>query len=170
MEPEEVLRRHLELCREVHKLLIEENSWLKKTQSLPSEAILARKQEVLPMLDQSLAALKKLQPDQFSPFGDCKELVNASHAKLMQIFYLDRENEDLLQKIAEPPADRAQFTRFAKPDEIDEFHGVEDAPAGEQSAASAPPAAQPTEPGPPSDDEPPPPPLPPADPPGGRLV
>jgi len=166
MEPEEVLRRHLELCGEVHKLLIEENSWLKKNQALPSENILTRKQEVLPMLDQSLAALKKLQPEQFSPFGDCKELVNASHAKLMQIFYLDRENEDLLQKIAEPPADRAQFTRFAEPDEIDEFHGVEDAPAGEQpattdSAAEPPEATR-------LDEEPPP--LPPADPPGGRLA
>ena len=171
MEPEEVLRRHLELCGEVHKLLIEENSWLKKSRALPGEEILTRKQEVLPMLDQSLAALKKLQPEQFSPFGDCKELVNASHAKLMQIFYLDRENEDLLQKIAEPPADRAQFTRFAEPDEIDEFHGVEDAPAGEvPPAPPAAPGAQRTEPVPSADDEPPPPPLPPADPPGGRLA
>ena len=86
MEPEEVLRRHLELCRDVHKLLIEENSWLKKNRALPSEEILTRKHQVLPLLDQSLAALKKLQPEEFSPFGDCKELVNASHAKLMQIY------------------------------------------------------------------------------------
>ena len=158
MEPEDVLRQHLELCRDVHKLLIEENSWLKKNRALPSEDLMERKQQLLPMLDQSLGSLKQLQPEHFSPFGDCKELVNASHAKLMQIFYLDRENEDLLRKIVEPPADRAQFTRFAEADEIDEFHGVED------QADAQPGEEQPPDPGEP------PPPVPPADPPDGRLA
>ena len=76
----------------------------------------------------------------------------------MQIFYLDRENEDLLRKIAEPPADRAQFTRFAEADEIDEFHGVEDQ------------ADAPTEEQPPDQEGEPPPPVPPPDPPDGRLA
>ena len=163
MEPEEVLRRHLELCRDVHTLLLEENSWLKKTRELPGDDILSRKHQVLPLLDGSLAELKKLHPEHFSPFGECKELVNASHAKLMQIFYLDRENEDLLQKIAQPPADRAQFTRFTEPDEINEFHGVEEAsatPEGQPPAESAP--------NPPSDETPPP--VSPPDPPDGRLA
>mgnify|MGYP007063483338 CR=1 FL=1 len=128
MDPEEVLRRHLEICRNAHQLLLEENSWLKKNKTLPSEELLARKQEMLPLLEQSLAHLKKLQPEEFSPFSNCKELVNASHDKLMQIFYLDRENEDLMVGVAEPPADRAQFTRFTEPDEINEFHGVDDLP------------------------------------------
>ncbi|MFP6901890.1 MAG: hypothetical protein VCA36_13165 [Opitutales bacterium] len=165
MEPEDVLRRHLELCSEVHKLLIEENTWLKKNRALPGEELIGRKQQLLPLLDQSLESLKKLQPEHFSPFGDCKELVNASHSKLMQIFYIDRENEDLLRKIAEPPADRAQFTRFTEPDEIDEFHGVEEqpTPSGEQPAAgSDEPAAD--------DAGESPPPFPPADPPDGRLA
>ncbi|MBG30613.1 MAG: hypothetical protein CMI31_11525 [Opitutae bacterium] len=161
MEPEDVLRRHLEICNEVHNILIEENSWLKKTGELPGQDILGRKEQLLPMLDKSLADLKQLQPEHFSPFGDCKQLVNDSHAKLMQIFYLDRENEDFLQKIAEPPADRAQFTRFAEADEIDEFHGVEDAPGQPEGQSSAEPA-----PDAPDQD----PPLPPADPPGGRLA
>ncbi len=166
MEPEDVLRQHLELCQNVHKLLIEENSWLKKNRVLPGEDLLARKQQLLPMLDQSLGSLKQLQPEHFSPFGDCKELVNASHAKLMQIFYLDRENEDLLRKIAEPPADRAQFTRFAEADEIDEFHGVEeqaDTPSADPSTTgSGEPSAD--------DADESPPPVPPADPPDGRLA
>ena len=163
MEPEEVLRRHLQLCGEVYTILIEENSWLKKNRELPGEDLLGRKEQLLPMLDQSLSALKQLQPEQFSPFGDCKQLVNDSHAKLMQIFYLDRENEDLLQKIAQPPADRAQFTRFAEPDEINEFHGVEEASGpteGQPAAESAPDA--------PADETPPP--VPPPDPPDGRLA
>ena len=135
MDPEEVLRRHLEICRNAHKLLLEENSWLKKNRALPSEELLVRKQEMLPELELSLAELKKLQPEEFSPFGDCKELVNASHDKLMQIFYIDRENEDLLVRLAESPADRAQFTRFTDPDEINEFHGVEEPPPENQAAA-----------------------------------
>lgn len=152
MDPEEVLRRHLEICRNAHQLLIEENSWLKKNRTLPSEELLARKQEMLPMLEQSLAHLKKLQPEEFSPFGGCKELVNASHDKLMQIFYLDRENEDLLVRIAEPPSDRAQFTRFAKPDEINEFHGVDDptpptSPRDDSTIAKDPPPPTAEEPG-----------------------
>lgn len=180
MEPEDVLRRHLELCTNVHTLLIEENSWLKKHRSLPSEEILTRKHQVLPLLDESLASLKKLQPENFSPFGDCKELVNAAHAKLMQIFYLDRENEDLLQKLVEPPADRAQFNRFTNKDEIDEFHGVEEAPP---AAGDVPPPIEPEQPPPtqPPPAQPPPPAPPPSgprgadptadpDPPGGRLA
>ena len=29
MEPTEVLKQHLELCNDVHQLLLEENTWLK---------------------------------------------------------------------------------------------------------------------------------------------
>ena len=30
MEPREVIKAHLQLCEEVHKLLLEENTWLKR--------------------------------------------------------------------------------------------------------------------------------------------
>ena len=94
MEPREVLKKHLELCNQVHSLLLEENTWL-KTQKQPSSAdILSRKQSLLPELESSLANLKKLKSEFFSPFDDSKKLVNDSHSKLLQIFYLDRENED----------------------------------------------------------------------------
>ncbi len=153
MDPEEVLRRHLEICRNAHKHLIEENSCLKKNRALPSEELITRNQEMLPELELSLAELKKLQPEEFSPFGDCKELVKASHDKLMQIFYIDRENEDLLVRIAEPPTDRAQFTRFTDPDEINEFHGLEEPPPENQAGAADQAAGSAAPPPPPADPE-----------------
>jgi hypothetical protein len=48
---------------------------------------------MLPLLENSLQNLKKLKPEFFSPFDNSKKLVNDSHSRLLQIFYLDRENE-----------------------------------------------------------------------------
>ena len=65
---------------------------------------------------------KKLKPEFFSPFDNSKQLVSDSHSKLLQIFYLDRENEDLLVKLNQP-LDRQSFNRFSvDPDEIDQIH------------------------------------------------
>ena len=123
MEPREVLKKHLELCNQVHSLLLEENTWL-KTQKQPSSAdILSRKQSLLPELESSLANLKKLKSEFFSPFDDSKKLVNESHSKLLQIFYLDRENEDLLIKLSQS-TERQTFNRFtSSPEEIEDIHG-----------------------------------------------
>ena len=123
MEPREVLKKHLELCNQVHSLLLEENTWL-KTQKQPSSAdILSRKQSLLPELESSLANLKKLKSEFFSPFDDSKKLVNESHSKLLQIFYLDRENEDLLIKLSQS-TERQTFNRFTtSPEEIEDIHG-----------------------------------------------
>ena len=124
MEPREVLKKHLELCNQVHSLLLEENTWL-KTQKQPSSAdILSRKQSLLPELESSLANLKKLKSEFFSPFDDSKKLVNDSHSKLLQIFYLDRENEDLLIKLSQS-TERQTFNRFTtSPEEIEDIHGT----------------------------------------------
>ena len=122
MEPREVVVSHLELCGRVHNLLLEENTWLKTEKSPPSAEFLSRKQEVLPQLEESLANLRKLKPEYFSPFDDSKKLVGQSHSKLLQIFYLDRENEELLVKLTQPD-DRQSFNRFTtSPEEITEIH------------------------------------------------
>ena len=68
MDPKEVLSNHLELCNGVYKVLLEENTWLKTKKSSPSNEILDRKKEMLPMLENSLQNLKKLKPEFFSPF------------------------------------------------------------------------------------------------------
>jgi hypothetical protein len=122
MDPRKVIETHLDLCKEVHALLIEENTWLKNEQKAPDSDLLDRKQIILPQLETSLQNLRKLKPEFFSPFDDSKKLVNDSHAKLLQIFYVDRENEDLLLKLTQS-TERQTFNRFtASPEQIDEIH------------------------------------------------
>jgi hypothetical protein len=122
MEPTEVLKAHLSLCTEVYDLLLEENSWLKMQKTVPQMEFLQRKKFIVEKLDHSLANLKKLKPEYFSPFDNSKKLVSDSHTKLLQIFYLDRENEELLVKLNQP-FDRQSFNRFSvPPDQIDQIH------------------------------------------------
>ena len=84
--------------------------------------LLGRKQVILPQLEDSLTNLKKLKPEYFSPFDDSKKLVGQSHAKLLQIFYIDRENEELLLKLSQS-TERQTFNRFTTPpEEIDDIH------------------------------------------------
>ena len=122
MDPREVIKNHLNLCNEVHALLLEENTWLKNEKKAPNSELLDRKKTMLPQLEVSLENLRKLRPEFFSPFDDSKQLVNDSHAKLLQIFYIDRENEDLLLKLTQS-TERQTFNRFnTSPGEIDEIH------------------------------------------------
>ena len=122
MDPTEVLKKHLDLCNDVHQLLLEENTWLKVQKKVPEMKFLEQKKVIVQRLEDSLSNLKKLKPEFFSPFDNSKELVGDSHSKLLQIFYLDRENEDLLVKLNQP-LDRQSFNRFSvDPDEIDQIH------------------------------------------------
>ena len=114
MEPREVIKDNLLLCEQVHALLLEENTWLKTEKRAPEMDLIERKQKILPQLDESLANLKKLKPEYFSPFDDSKKLVNESHSKLLQVFYLDRENEELLLKLTQS-SERQTFNRFTSP-------------------------------------------------------
>jgi len=123
MEPRDIIKAHFSLCEKVYDLLLEENSWLKLEKKAPELSFLDRKREIVNELDASLANLKKLKPEFFSPFDDTKKLVSDSHAKLLQIFYLDRENEELLIKYHQS-SDRETFTRFTiDPDQVGEFPG-----------------------------------------------
>ena len=122
MEPRDVIQDHLLLCEQVHALLLEENTWLKTQKCAPGMDLIERKQKILPRLDESLANLKKLKPEYFSPFDDSKKLVNDSHSKLLQVFYLDRENEELLLKLTQS-SERQTFNRFTTPpEELGEIH------------------------------------------------
>ena len=122
MDPREVIKNHLNLCNEVHALLLEENTWLKNEKQAPNSELLERKKTMLPQLEVSLENLRKLKPEFFSPFDNSKQLVNDSHSKLLQIFYIDRENEDLLLKFTQS-TERQTFNRFTtSPAEIDEIH------------------------------------------------
>ncbi|MEK9773792.1 MAG: hypothetical protein VW576_09545 [Opitutae bacterium] len=122
MEPTEVLKQHLDLCNDVHQLLLEENTWLKMQKKVPEMQFLEKKKSIVQRLESSLENLKKLKPEFFSPFDNSKKLVGESHSKLLQIFYLDRENEELMVKLNQP-LDRQSFNRFSVgPEEIDQIH------------------------------------------------
>ena len=70
----------------------------------------------------ALDNLKKLKPEFFSPFDDTKKLVKDSHSKLLQIFYIDRENEDILLKLTQS-TERQTFNRFTtSAEEITDIH------------------------------------------------
>ena len=75
MDPKEVLSNHLELCNGVYKVLLEENTWLKTKKSSPSNEILDRKKEMLPMLENSLQNLKKLKPEYFLTFQFFQQII-----------------------------------------------------------------------------------------------
>jgi hypothetical protein len=122
MEPREIIQNHLLLCDDVYKMLLEENTWLKTKKQVPSAEILEKKKIVLPQLENSLDNLKKLKPEFFSPFDDTKKLVKDSHSKLLQIFYIDRENEDILLKLTQS-TERQTFNRFTtSAEEITDIH------------------------------------------------
>lgn len=97
-QPEQIIREHLKLCEQVHNLLLKENHELKTEGKTTSDEILAEKRSLLPLLDTSLGELKKLSREDFSPFGEGGELIKKAQNKLMQIFYIDRENEQLLNR------------------------------------------------------------------------
>jgi hypothetical protein len=100
-QPEHTIREHLKLCEQVHALLLKENHELKSEGGKTSDEVLAEKRNLLPLLDNSLAELKKLSREDFSPFGQGGEFIRKAQNKLMQIFYIDRENEQLLNRAAQ---------------------------------------------------------------------
>jgi len=98
MQPEQVIREHLKLCERTHDLLLRENKHLKDQGTPTSKELIEEKKQLLPLLDHSVTALNKLRREDFSPFGDGSALMQKAQNKLMQIFYIDRENEQLLLK------------------------------------------------------------------------
>jgi len=98
MQSEQVIREHLNLCEQTHALLLQENHHLKSEGTPPPDEILEKKRALLLLLDSSLISLKSLRRENFSPFGDGPALIQKAQNKLMQVFYIDRENEQLLMK------------------------------------------------------------------------
>jgi hypothetical protein len=106
MNPEEtpssILREHLEICSELHSLLLEESQLLRSTGSPPDEKFLERKRIFLPRLDNSLGKMRHLN-DQNTGFSKQESaLVEEGRKRLLQIMMLDRENERLLLQASLP--------------------------------------------------------------------
>jgi len=96
--PEILIKRHNDLCDEVHQVLHEENRILRSTGKPPDETFLEKKRNLLPLLDESVEALKKLRSAGEPKTSRGRELVESGQKKMMKLFLLDRENEQLLLK------------------------------------------------------------------------
>jgi hypothetical protein len=107
--PATILREHLELCAELHALLLEENRVMRASGSPPSEALLLRKREFLPRLDASLDRLRAINAEGVNLTPDESAAVQEGRNRLMQVLMLDRENERLLLKAALPPQLKAAY-------------------------------------------------------------
>ncbi|MBN2068970.1 MAG: hypothetical protein JW739_04970 [Opitutales bacterium] len=102
MNPEAIIRRHLDLCDQVYTVLNEENRILRGTGQVPEAAFLERKRALLPQLTESVDELKQLRASEPHLGPILKDLVESAQKKLMKIFLLDRENEQLLLKASMP--------------------------------------------------------------------
>ena len=118
IQAEATLARHIELCDETYALLLEENSQLQRSGESTAEALLQRKRELLPHLQESLEGLKamrsKFQGGLRSSAMD--EKISRAARKLMKIFLIDRENEQLLLKtaISGSPSQKKVYRSIAK--------------------------------------------------------
>lgn len=107
--PAAALREHLEICAELHALLLEENRVMRTSNSPPTEELLTRKRTFLPRLDASLEKLRQLNKDGASFSREEAEAVHEGRKRLMQLLMLDRENERLLLKASLPPSLKAAY-------------------------------------------------------------
>ncbi len=97
---EAVLRNHTQICDEVYQFLLEENSFIKTTNKYPSDSFIQRKKAYHFRLEYSLVEVKKRQ--NHSAFGDLtnqRKMEIVQH-KMAKIFYLNRENEQLLSRVS----------------------------------------------------------------------
>lgn len=97
----ETLQQHFDLCEEAYALMLEENGILKKKEPmLPSDAFLEKKRNLLNRLEESTKQLKAINKEG-QPLSDTsRDLAQQSLNRMMKIFFLDRENEQLLLKVS----------------------------------------------------------------------
>ena len=126
MSPEEVIRSHIALCDEVMALIMEENRILRTTGAAPQEDFLARKRTLLPRLDRSVEQLKAVREGN-APIGEAaRRSIEVAQNKLMKIFMIDRENEQLLLKATMPVARMGAMPVIRKmnPDKLRRTYGA----------------------------------------------
>lgn len=107
MTSPDILRRHLQLCDELHQLTLEENRFLKEQQRAPDTGLLERRRQALARLEESIASLKTadaatppLHPDQRHQRRDT---IEQAKARILQILHLQRENEQLVLRFSLGP-------------------------------------------------------------------
>jgi len=111
--PAAILREHLEICAELHAVLLEENRVMRTTGALPGDDLLNRKREFLPRLDASLERLRRLNEAAPGFSHEEEAAVQEGRKKLMQLLMLDRENERMLLKASLPASLKATLSPVA---------------------------------------------------------
>ena len=112
-QAERILKEHIRLCSDMHKLFIEEGSIMRSTGLPPDEAFLKRKETFLPILEKGLQLLKRINDDPNSFPRGLESLVEEARSKVMKLMMLDRENERLLLKTSLPPKMKAAYGKAA---------------------------------------------------------
>jgi hypothetical protein len=107
--PARILRDHLEICAELHAVLLEENRQMRATGGPPAEDLLARKRGLLPRLDASLQGLRSINERAGALAAGEAAAVQEGRKRLMQLLMLDRENERLLLKASLPARLKAAY-------------------------------------------------------------
>lgn len=95
---EETLRKHLELCQACYALLQKENSFLKNENKPTSRELLEDKKALLASLENSNKQLQLINEQKLPLTQTQKKLAQDAQKKIMKIFLMDRENEQLLLK------------------------------------------------------------------------
>ena len=95
---DEILDGHGAVCAELMVLMTEESQLLSEGKA-PTEAMLARKQALLPQLDASVDALKALNAVDPTGTAGQKAKVAKLRKQSMRLFLLDRENEKQLRQL-----------------------------------------------------------------------
>lgn len=99
MSPREILEAQLTLCERLHEQLQEENRVL-LTGQLPPDDLLTRKQALLPELTARLEELKALAATPLEKDPELRKLKENLQRRMMSTILLDKENENLLRKLA----------------------------------------------------------------------
>jgi hypothetical protein len=102
VSPEEAIRAHVVICDEVMSMIMEENRILRSTGAVPDLGFVERKRGLLPRLDESLERLRKIRESEVVLGEAARRQIEIAQNKLMKIFMIDRENEQLLLKVSMP--------------------------------------------------------------------
>ena len=95
MTPMEALHQHLQVCDDLHALILEENNFLQQNRRAPDAPLLERKRTLLERLDHTLTALRAA-PRDGNTGSPWRQALDKTRTRILQILQLDRENEQLL--------------------------------------------------------------------------
>ncbi|MBI5690463.1 MAG: hypothetical protein HZC55_10240 [Verrucomicrobia bacterium] len=99
MTPLDAIADHHKLCDELHQLAMDENRFLRQHQRSPDSAFLARKQQMLGRLDESLLNLRAI-PASSARGPELRAELEKTRSRILQILQLDKENEQLLLRFS----------------------------------------------------------------------